>query len=261
VLAVDRRRGLVLLEDLGDVTLERACREQPRRRVQLYGLVCDLLVRLQTRGTDRVATCPAAARRRLDLAAMAWERSYFLRRFLAETAGMDETDLAAVGEELTVVSSRVAEQPPVLMHRDLQSRNVHLAGGRPRLVDVQGLRLGPLAYDLMSLLRDPYHAPEAAERAELLERYRRKLAAAGGPSLDGKELGRLAAAAAIQRLAQALGAYGYLSRVKGKREFLRHIPAALRHLAQELDWWRRLEVSPGPLPRLERLIGELRRRW
>jgi len=261
VLAVDRDRGLVLLEDLGDVTLERACRSEPDRTEELYGRVLDLLVALQTRGTDAVADCPPAAGRVFAEADLAWERDYFLSRFLKETAGLDPATLEGVAAELAAVSARVATQPRVLMHRDFQSRNIHLVEGTPRLVDVQGLRLGPLGYDLMSLLRDPYHAPDAAQRARLLERYRRALAAVGGPDLAADALGALACAAAVQRLAQALGAYGYLSRVKGKAEFARHVPAALTHLEEELRWWRRLSVPPGPLTELEGVVARLRRRW
>jgi len=42
-------------------------------------------------------------------------------------------------------------------------------------------------------------------------------------------------ACARQRLMQALGAYGFLGRVKGKPSFLRHIPVAAERLAELCD--------------------------
>jgi aminoglycoside/choline kinase family phosphotransferase len=40
---------------------------------------------------------------------------------------------------------------------------------------------------------------------------------------------------AAHRMMQALGAYGLLSRVKGKWWFLQHVPAALGHLLELLE--------------------------
>ena len=37
----------------------------------------------------------------------------------------------------------------------------------------------------------------------------------------------------LQRHMQALGAYGFLSEVKGKKYFLKHVPEALRLLKEE----------------------------
>ncbi len=249
-----------MLEDLGDVTLERACRDAPARTADCYRRTLDLVVAWQTRGTA------AAGELALDdlpfnADTLAWERDYFRRRFLAETAGVPAAAQDRVLAELAAVSARVAAQPAVLMHRDLQSRNVHLVDGQPRLVDVQGLRLGPLGYDPASLLFDPYHAPEPALRRDLLDHCRGRLAAAGGPGLSPDEAVALLAAAAVQPLALALGAYGYLSRVKGKAAFAAAIPPALARLAEALAWWREVGVPPGPLAALEETVADLRRRW
>ena len=69
--------------------------------------------------------------------------------------------------------------------------------------------------------------------------------------------------AGLQRVMQALGAYGFLGHVKGKAEFLAHIPAALVNLQQLLaelaHWQGRSEVAdrlPGPLPYLTQLIAK-----
>jgi aminoglycoside/choline kinase family phosphotransferase len=62
------------------------------------------------------------------------------------------------------------------------------------------------------------------ERAELLNYYK---SLCGGVSLDFDEIFRWCA---LQRLMQALGAYGFLGLQKGRSEFLTHVPGALRSL-------------------------------
>jgi N-acetylmuramate 1-kinase len=84
------------------------------------------------------------------------------------------------------------------------------------------MRPGLAQYDLASMLYDPYVDLSEAERAELIEHYRVK-----NPRLDSGETLRLCA---VQRLMQALGAYGFLGLVKGQQQFLKYIPAAMKSL-------------------------------
>jgi len=159
--------------------------------------------------------------------------------------------------EFHALAETVAAQPQVLIHRDFQSQNIHLQNDRIRLVDFQGMRLGPLTYDLVSLLLDPYVALHAGYRAELLERF----ASAAGPagSVSVADIRAMAQAAGLQRIMQALGAFGFLGHVKGKRSFLDHIPAGLavlREILSEGDG--KPEVAnnwlPDSMPVLERLL-------
>ena len=115
------------------------------------------------------------------------------------------------------------------MHRDFQSQNIILRDGQAYLIDFQGMRPGLAEYDLASLLYDPYVRLTESERAELLDFYR-TIAAVNDPAFQEKV--RLCA---MQRLMQALGAYGYLGLTKGNRIFLTHIPAALRSLGTVLS--------------------------
>ena len=55
---------------------------------------------------------------------------------------------------------------------------------------------------------------------------------------------------AMQRLMQALGAYGFLGLVKGRPQFLEHIPAAMASLDEVLERIPGLEVLGGIIARL-----------
>ncbi len=244
----------VLMEDLGDDTLHRLAHAEPAHLQEYYHRTLDLLIALQTAGTDALERCPAAAECVFDAEVVRWEHDYFRECFLFGEAGLSPADLAGLDDDLARVGEAVLAQPTVFMHRDFQSQNILLRDGRARIVDFQGARRGPYAYDLMSLLRDAYVDLGADVREELLEYYRRGLAEAGRPAPEA--FARDVTAAGIQRVMQALGAFGFLAGVKGKVAFREHIPLALRHLAELLAAWRGLP-GEAPLGRLEAMSSRL----
>ena len=102
---------------------------------------------------------------------------------------------------------------------------------------------------MASLLFDPYVALSAAERDELLATYETKRNGALSPVPD--EFREIYCLCGIQRLMQALGAYGFLGLVKGNKAFLNHIPAAmrsLRHLVSEVTGLETLSALLDELP-------------
>jgi aminoglycoside/choline kinase family phosphotransferase len=128
---------------------------------------------------------------------------------------------AGVADALARTAQLLLDAPRVVVHRDFQSSNVLCRRGRIALIDFQGMRPGPAAYDLASLLCDPYVQLTPAVRPRLLARY-----AALCPA-QGESVKALFAWAAVQRLAQALGAYGRLAGL-GHRQFVAFIaPAAV----------------------------------
>jgi aminoglycoside/choline kinase family phosphotransferase len=111
------------------------------------------------------------------------------------------------------------------------------------------MRPGLAEYDLASLLFDPYVAFSRAECEELLADYESKrTAACHGVAPDFRATFRFCG---IQRLMQALGAYGFLGLVKGSKTFLNHIPpaiASLRELVGEIPELEKLSVALEGLP-------------
>lgn len=266
-LRVDDDEYTVVMEDLGTCSLyslgAAAAADEPPA-VAAWELATDLVARLQATTAAARAECPVAFDLALDLPVLRWETTYFRERFLGGLMGLDPAGDPALDDEFASLAAVVAAQPVYLLHRDYQSQNLLVRDGRLRLVDFQGLRPGPLGYDLASLLWDPYVALPPARREALLARY-----AAAARGLDGSpspaDTRAMVLAAALQRLMQALGAYGFLSLVKGRRGFLQHVPRGLAHLRDVL----RLAVAarregaadpavlPPPLPRLEAVLARL----
>ncbi len=213
----------LLCDDLGGEDLLNL--QDESRRPAYMAQAMEQLARLHVLGG-------AAARRRetplqpaFDRDLYLWERDYFRRRFLGDVLGAPELWEMAADEWEGLAESLMA-QPQVTVHRDCQSANVKICHELTYFIDFQGMRLGAAAYDLGSILYDPYviHTPEA--RLIYYKEYRTKAERLGGAAPEEAMLHR----GAVQRLLQALGAYGKLWKLDGLEWYQRHIPAALRNL-------------------------------
>src|SRR5213078_4022853 len=127
---------------------------------------------------------------------------------------IDKAELAALAAlaPLKEIAKWLASFPRVLVHRDFQSQNIIIQNGQAKLIDFQGMRPGLAEYDLASLLFDPYVELSAAERSELIDYYRQKQTD-NGRKVNGQFDDTLQLCA-MQRMMQALGAYGFLGLVR-----------------------------------------------
>ena len=97
--------------------------------------------------------------------------------------------------------------------------------------------MGPPAYDVASILWDPYYRLEEDMRERLVCCYMGKMKA--GLSIDSDrdfyedEFRHSLLLCRLQRHMQALGAYGFLSKVKDKKYFLKYVPQAVEYLVKE----------------------------
>lgn len=218
-------RALVL-SDAGRSSLCDLVRADPAAAERLYRQLLPVVLRLHTKATRLAASSGLPLTPPFDARLYRWERNLFLDLLVRRRRHVPGAVPAAVTAEYDKVARKLLATPrTVLLHRDLQSANVMVRGGRLTLIDFQGMRFGPAAYDLASLLCDPYVGLPASLRERLLEVY----AAAAGA--DGPAVARLFPWAAVQRLTQALGAYGRLTSL-GLRGWERHIAPAARLLAE-----------------------------
>ena len=153
-----------------------------------------------------------------------WERNLFRKHCLGTRFGRDMPE--AVEKELKGVAELLEQEPKALVHRDFQSTNVLWKGDALSFIDFQGMRLGPAAYDLASLVYDPYVTFTEGERRALVALYAKKC---GRPEIE-----KVLPFAAVQRLVQCLGAYGRLASV-GQPQFGRHSLSALQNLLDAAD--------------------------
>ncbi len=232
ILARDEACGMILEEDLGPLTLKSCA-----GRIDMAGLYAqtvDALLHWQQAEWQGNAVLGS---RVMNEELLLWESNYFATHIVAGHCGRADLLTLEWEADRRALAATVDALPKVWMHRDFQSENILVHDGRIRFVDYQGARPGPIAYDLASLLCDPYMPMLDDTMTEpLLAHFLQ------ATRLDAHAYH----ACAAQRLMQALGAYGKLSRVDGKERYLAFIPLALRRLAAvvrhlpELTWTHRL---------------------
>jgi aminoglycoside/choline kinase family phosphotransferase/dTDP-glucose pyrophosphorylase len=245
----DAFAGLVFLEDLGDLNLQAAAlAESDRlRMLALYQKVVDALIALALEGVEGFSpdwTCQTRTYDR-DLI-LERECRYFCEAFLQTYAGLEVGFDDFANEFKRLADSALSDGPEGFLHRDMQSRNIMLRAGNCYFIDFQGGRLGPVQYDLASLLIDPYVGLRTEDQAFLLDYALGRMARRR--SLDPARFKRGFFACALCRNLQILGAFGFLSIVKGKSWFSRYIPAALHGLMMRL-------AEREDLPKLQRIAA------
>jgi aminoglycoside/choline kinase family phosphotransferase len=246
VVGVDLPHGLILLEDLGDVSLMAAIDGADAGAVAaLYGAAVDGLAGLQRAPLDDGCV---AAHRTFGPELLLWELDHFVEYGLEARRGAElpAAERQALGAAFGRLADRIAAAPTVLVHRDYHSRNLLVRpDGGLGMIDFQDALMGPVTYDLASLLWDPYvHLPDGlAER--LTARY-----VDAAPVALPDDFPALLARTAFQRLLKAAGRFVYIDRVKGNPSFLKDVPACLER-ARAI-----LAADPG-LADLRDMLGRL----
>jgi NDP-sugar pyrophosphorylase family protein/aminoglycoside/choline kinase family phosphotransferase len=236
LLSSDDGTKRALFEDLGDTSLYSYMKlpHDNGHVGEVYCRVLDILVKLHARATENVDDCPLLRARIFDYDYLRWETGYFLERFVIGLKGTEVRNRQALEEEFHRLAQKVDGVPKGIIHRDFQCQNVMvLANGIPRVIDYQGARMAPPAYDVASILWDPYHRLDDGVREQLIEYYVREMKKHSGGKFNEKTFTESLIPCRLQRHMQALGAYGFLSVAKGKKYFLKHVPEALRLLKEE----------------------------
>ncbi len=231
VIAVDYERGFLLLEDLGDDLLLPVL--EPANVDRYYAQACALLARLAALPVDALSM-PV-----YDAALVREELSRFPEWFVAGL--LQHTPNPAELKLWDAVSTRLTEsaleQPRVLVHRDYHSRNLMLLpGDEMALIDFQDAVIGPVTYDLVSLLRDCYiRWPSSQVRAwALTQRDALVLAQQLAPVDDARFL-RWFDLMGLQRHIKVLGNFARLSVRDARHGYLADLPMVIRYILEVLD--------------------------
>ncbi len=232
VLAEDRARGFLLIEDFGDDTYTRLL-ARGAGETDLYSLAIDTLAALQ----QAVAAVGLPELSPYDESRLLGEAALLLDWYLPAVRGMPaepflREEYLALWRE--VLPQAVEPFAPTLVLRDFHIDNLMLLPTRNGvcrcgLLDFQDAVRGPPAYDLMSLLEDARRDVSDGLRRTMTERYM-----AAFPILDRTAFVRSSAILAAQRNCKILGIFTRLWRRDGKPGYLAHIPRLWRLLEADL---------------------------
>ena len=236
----DIGRGLVFLEDLGDVLLHSALADaNDEVRSGWYRRALDLLVRFQARCLEAPAPerekCVAYGRR-FDFDLLLWEFEHYLEWGIEALYDlkMPASERAVCRAAFTSVCRDLLAAPQIVVHRDWQSRNLMISDDDLRIIDFQDALMGPWPYDVVALLYDSYVVLTPALRDRLVEHYLDSYAAAIDPAADRALFRRLFRLQSLQRKMKDAGRFVFIDRVRKNPNFLQYIPATLGYVRELL---------------------------
>lgn len=243
LLESDLERGFLLLGDLGTQPYLDVLDEQNVDR--LYGDAMGALLAMQ-------ACVPALGELPLyDRALLLREMGLFRDWLLVTHLGLqlDDQDQRSLQQVCDALADTALEQPRVFVHRDYHSRNLMVtASNNPGIIDYQDAVLGPVTYDLVSLLRDCYvQWPVERVRDWALGYW--DLAQQSGilrPDVSEAQFLRWFDWMGVQRHLKAAGIFARLNHRDNKPGYMADIPRTLSYV---------VEVA-GRYPELE-FLGEL----
>ncbi|MEP7180967.1 MAG: phosphotransferase [Betaproteobacteria bacterium] len=246
VLAEDLGHGFLLLSDLGDRTYLVAL--DADSAPALYSDAIDALIRWQ-RATKDGELPP------YDEALLARELALFPDWYVAKHLGvaLDAAQADTLARSFRLILDRVLAQPRVFVHRDYHSRNLMVCAENPGVLDFQDAVIGPVSYDLVSLLRDAYVDWDEARQIDWAVRYWERARAAGLPvDADFAAFWRDFEWTGVQRQLKVLGIFARLAHRDGKRAYLDDLPRVMAYLRGACARYRDLEPLLQLLDQLDR---------
>jgi aminoglycoside/choline kinase family phosphotransferase len=225
VLASDFERGFLLITDLGARTYLDAL--DASSAPALYSDAIDALVRWQC------ATRADAQLRSYDDALLMQELALFPDWYVAKRLGrrLSPAQAGTLAEAFRVIVARNLAEPRVFVHRDYHSRNLMVSEPNPGVLDFQDAVVGPITYDLVSLLRDAYIAWDEERQIDWTCRYWERARKRGLPvRSDFAEFWRDFEWMGVQRQLKVLGIFARLYYRDGKAAYLDDMPRVLAYL-------------------------------
>jgi N-acetylmuramate 1-kinase len=246
IIASDAGRGFLLCTDLGTVTYLNslhACPNDSAFATQLYRDAWRALVCFQSRASS--PGLPA-----YDAEMLMREMRLFDEWYLNKHREivLSSNELGQLLSIYQLILNRCLTQPSVLVHRDFHSRNLMvLEDKNPGVLDFQDAVMGPITYDLVSLLRDAYIEWPEEVQIDWAIRCWQDARAAGLPvPEDFGDFWRDFEWMGLQRHLKVLGIFARLYHRDGKENYLQDMPLVKRYAINVARRYQGL----GPLAKL-----------
>ncbi|HEY0681145.1 MAG TPA: phosphotransferase [Steroidobacter sp.] len=248
VLQRDEAQGFLLNTDLGSRTY-LADLDAGGDAERLYRDAIEALVAIQARAGAHASTLPP-----YDDALLRREMGLFPEWFCHKHLGLQlsEAEVAGLTKTFDTLVAEALSQPRVFVHRDYHSRNLMVTdgvshdrgghGANPGILDFQDAVLGPVTYDLVSLLRDSY-VEWPLERVHSWIKHFRDSAQRSGVDVGANpaQFQRWFDLMGVQRQLKVLGIFARLYHRDGKSGYLKDLPRTLSYVRQVIKNYRDLD--------------------
>ncbi len=235
-------QGLILLDDLGDLTLERKFWETQNQELVLpfYHDAIDQILKVHFPATADRSNC-TAFRVDFDVARLHWEMEYGKKHYLLDLLQLKPTsiEMNMLDRVFMDMCEKLNAVPKRIVHRDFHSRNVMIKLNKLYLIDFQDARMGPVQYDLVSLLKDSYVSLSDKLQDTLIEYYLQESKPLLQPSEakdfsnDGfREVFELQT---LQRCFKACGSFASFKILRNDNRYLKYLGHTIQHVRRSLD--------------------------
>jgi N-acetylmuramate 1-kinase len=245
VHAQDLAQGFLLLTDLGTRTYLQEL--APGNAARLFADATDALIRWQlaTRAGELPPYDEALLRREMQLFP-----DWYVARHLGTQLNQDQAE--RLEQVFALLAKSALAQSRVYVHRDYMPRNLMLCDPNPGVLDFQDAVIGPVTYDLVSLVRDAFLSWDDEPVLDWTVRYWQKAKSAGLPvDADFAEFWRAFEWMGLQRHLKVLGIFARINYRDGKPKYLADTPRFIRYA-------RDVAKRYSALAPLHRLLDELK---
>jgi aminoglycoside/choline kinase family phosphotransferase len=172
-------------------------------------------------------------RRSFDAERYTWELNFFVQKYAGPVAkvSFSAAEQKAFDTDVKALAETLADNAQYFVHRDFHSRNIMVKGETLAIIDFQDARLGPAAYDLVSLVHDSY-VPFSGAMRQVLEKDAIEVIAERCGADTKSDVERLWAPMLLQRQLKAIGSFGFLTIDKQRGDYLKYVDPALRTLEE-----------------------------
>ncbi len=221
--AYDIEKGLLLISDFGKQAYLDVLNEQSADR--LYHSAIKSLISMQLLPNNEMKLP------KYDSALLQQEMALFPEWFLGQHLSIGVPKFLI--ESFKILEQSALEQPQVFVHRDYHSRNLmHTPENSPGIIDFQDAVIGPITYDLVSLLRDCYIEWPDEKVDQWVNYYYNKAIENKIFSKDVsiEQLTKWFDFMGLQRHIKVLGIFARLNYRDGKSNYINDLPLTLKYV-------------------------------
>lgn len=234
------KTGHILLEDLGDLTLERKFWESqsPAQSLPFYQKSIDEMIKIHFRATN-TENKSTAHTTIFDTEKLLWELNYGYQHLIQGICEykINQNQKIELDRSLFQIANQLANHSKHISHRDYHSRNIMIKLGKVRVIDFQDARLGPVQYDLVSLLKDSYVQIPEDMMTSLINYYIENANISQSKIFSKEEFLQVYELQSIQRCFKACGSFASFYQLRNDKRYLKYISLTLKHVIKSLSFY------------------------
>lgn len=225
IYKIDKKNGFLLLEDFGKKPLLTVLKGSNYH--EYYNAAIKIVIELQK--INKNNNLQEYSKNILKHEMALFNEWYLLRN---KEILLSEEDMNGLNKTLEIIAESNISQPFFFVHRDFHSRNLMLLNDNGLgMLDFQDARIGPITYDLVSLLKDAYIELDEEFIIDKVVRYWEMACMEGLlQKSDFSDFFQQFEIMGVQRHLKILGIFSRLSLRDGKHNYLNDIPLVEKYL-------------------------------